>query len=241
MKRLFIILITCMFSGYAWTEPELKGTPSELAGFLNGIPPTIEILGNSTINANADNAIVTLVVKTENEFLSGAIEANQIKREKVEKFLEANSFDPKNITSSKFSSTPEYGFFSEKPNNYKVNNAVLVTINSEKELFHISEAVDKFSDVFFVGTRFEHTEFEKYKSLALRKAIDNALAKRELYEKTLGAKLYVSEITENTDGSPVQTEFVKPRKTLSSYGGLADTSFGALVYKSSVSIKFKVQ
>lgn len=229
-----------LFSIYGYAEPELKGTPTELTGYLNGIPSSIEITGSSNIDANADNAIVTLVVKSEDKLLSGAIKKNQATRNKVSEFLHSKGFKPEKITSSKFSSTPEYGFFSEKPNNYKVNNAVLLTISSEQELLYISEAVDKFSDVFLVGTRFEHTEFEKYKSLALQKAIDNALAKRRLYEETFDVKLNLIKITENTGGSPIHTDIVKSRKASYSYGGVSDANFGALIYSSNVSIKFQV-
>jgi len=52
-----------------FAEPELKGTPVELTAYLSGIPSTINAIGNSTMNANADKAVVTLVVKTENELL----------------------------------------------------------------------------------------------------------------------------------------------------------------------------
>ena len=240
MKRIILFLLINISFETAYAEPLLEGTPSELTGYLRGIPSMIEVVGKANINANADNAIVTLVVKSEAEKLSAAIKANQNTRMKVTKFLESKGFQTDKITSSKFSSTPEYGFFGDKPKSYKVNNAVLLSINTEQELLYISEAVDNFPEVYLVGTRFEHTEHEEFKSMALKKAIDNALQKKDLYEQTLGANLQVAKISEITGGSPVQTEVDNSRKSLASYGGAKSANFGALIYRSTVTIKFKV-
>jgi len=236
---LFLVLI--LFTSISSAEPELKGTPGELASYLQNIPSTVEVIGQSEIDANADNAVVTLVVKTENKKLSGAIKSNQSIRNKIVSFLTSKGLKEKNITSSKFSSTPEYGFFGNKPDNYKVNNAVLLTINSEKELLFISEAVDQFQEVFLVSTNFEHSEHEKYKKLALDKALNNALSKKTLYEKSLGIKLYVKSVSENTTGIIHQAEELRSRKAIASYSGSSKTNFGSLTYQSTVIIKYIVK
>ena len=241
MNKIITFLILLSFSSYSSAEPELKGSPGELTSYLQNIPSTIVVNGHSEIDANADNAIVTLVVKTENKLLSEAIKSNQSVRHKITTFLTSKGFKEKNITSSKFSSTPEYGFFGNKPDNYKVNNAVLLSINSEKELLFISEVVDKFQEVFLVGTTFEHSEHEKYKKLALEKAISNALSKKSLYERTLGTKLYVKNISENTTGIIHQTDQVRSRKAMSSYSGASKANFGSLTYQSTVTITYKVK
>lgn len=241
MNKQIFFLVLFLFSSFTSAEPELKGSPSDLANYLQNIPTIIEVIGQSEIDANADNAIVTLVVKTENKMLSGAIKSNQSIRNKITTYLTSKGLKDKNITSSKFSSTPEYGFFGNKPDNYKVDNVVLLTINSEKELLFISEVVDKFQEVFLVSTTFEHSEHEKYKKLALKKAIDNALDKKTLYEKTLGTKLYVKDISENTIGIIQQTEDTRSRKALSSYSSTSKANFGSLTYQSIVTIKYSVK
>jgi len=225
MKRELAVLFFGLFSSYCFAEPELKGTPVELTAYLSGIPSTINAIASSTMNANADKAVVTLVVKTENELLSIALKANQQIKERVATYLESKGFNNTKIMSSKLSSTSEYGFFSDQPTNYKVNNAVLLNISSEQELLDISE-------VFLVGTRFEHTESEKFKSMPLESAIKNALTKKDIYQKTLGAQLILSEITESTEGSAVQTEVVKSRRSAPNYNNALSANFGALVYKS---------
>lgn len=241
MNKQITFLILLLFSTLSLAEPELKGSPSELTSYLQNIPSTIEVIGQSEIDANADNAIVTLVVKTKDKMLSEAIKANQSIRSKITSFLTSKGFKATNITSSKFSSTPEYGFFGNKPDNYKVNNAILLTINSEKELLLISQVVDEFQEVFLVGTTFEHSEHEKYKKLVLEKAIKTALSKKTLYEKTLGAKLYVKDISENTIGILQQTENMRDRKAISSYSGTSKANFGSLTYQSTVTIKYSVK
>lgn len=241
MIKQITIFLLLLFPFSAIAEPELKGSPSELENYLQNIPTSIDVIGQSEIIENADNAIVTLIVKTENKMLSGAIKANQNIRKRIATFLNTKGFSSKNITSSKFSSTPEYGYFGDKPDNYKVNNAVLITINSEEELLFISEVVDKYKEVYLVGTIFEHTEHEKYKKQALEKAINNALEKKALYEKTLGVKLNAVNISESTSGVLQETEQKKNRKVLSSYSGTSKTNFGSIIYRSTVTIKYRVK
>jgi uncharacterized protein YggE len=174
--------------------------------------------------------------------LSGAIKKNQSIRRILTTFLNKKGFDAKSITSSKFSSTPEYGFFGNKPDNYKVNNIILIKIQSEKEFLSISEAVDKHEQVFLAGTSFEHSEHKEYEKKVLANAIENALSKKILYEKTLATKLHVTSISENTTSFMPQNELGSVKgKRFASYANNSQTNFGVLTYQSTVSIKYKVE
>ena len=51
------------------------------------------------------------------------------------------------ITAERFSSTPRYGFFGNKPSKYKVRNLVKITVTDGKDFQQIGKIVDQFSEV----------------------------------------------------------------------------------------------
>jgi len=57
-------------------EPELKGSPTELALYLAGLPKTVAVTGESEVKVQADRAVVSLKVTTENRSLQDALRLN---------------------------------------------------------------------------------------------------------------------------------------------------------------------
>ena len=64
-------------------EPELKGSPGELAAYLGAVPRTVSVPGESEVNVQADQALISLKVTTENKSLQDALRNNQEIRNKM--------------------------------------------------------------------------------------------------------------------------------------------------------------
>jgi Protein of unknown function (DUF541) len=64
-------------------EPELKGSPTELAPYLASLPKTVAVMGESEVKVQADRAVVSLKVTTENRSLQDALRFNQEIRNKI--------------------------------------------------------------------------------------------------------------------------------------------------------------
>ncbi|MDH5648155.1 MAG: SIMPL domain-containing protein [Gammaproteobacteria bacterium] len=245
--RLFLIFLAA-YSAASVAEPELKGTPGELSSYLSGVPEKVFISGYGEIKANADKAVITLVVKTEDSKLSGAIKKNKEVRNTIRNVLKQKGIKPEYIKDSKFSSTPEYGFFGDKPNNYKVNNIVSIEIHTGEELEAASSLVDEYASVSLVSTRFEQSDKQKYENSALQKAIENANAKKAVYEKTLNIRLKLVNLSEQVIQAAPQHRLREAKlKAMSasyemedSMGG-AGQSFGELTYISNVNLTLRIE
>src|SRR5262245_26462555 len=117
MKTWLPILILG-FAPLVHAEPELKGTPSELGNYLNTLHNTVLVTGEAEVKVPADRALVTLRVRTENHSLLEAIRSNEQVRAKMLSFLGEHGINGTNVQVSKFSSTPKYGAFGDKPKSY---------------------------------------------------------------------------------------------------------------------------
>src|SRR5258706_10016316 len=112
-KILFLFLVAACPAIYA--EPELKGSPNELENYFNRIPKTVVVSGESEIKVPADKAIVNLGVTTENKSLKEALRLNQQVRTNILPALKNTGIPLERIQQSKFSSTPRFGMFGDKP------------------------------------------------------------------------------------------------------------------------------
>ena len=106
--------LTLLFAPMASAEPELKGSPTELAAYLAGVQRIVKVAAEGEVIVQADRAVTTLKVTTEAKSLQQALKSNQEARAKLAAFLEERGIKPDQIQASKFSSTPKYGMFSEK-------------------------------------------------------------------------------------------------------------------------------
>lgn len=242
---LFFLLFCLPLS--AWAEPILKGTPNELTAHLLQSHQIISIGGTSEVEASADRAIISLVVKTSESRFRTALEKNRRIRETMQEKLVQKGVAAKDIQFSRFSNTPSYGFFSDKPSSYEVSNEVKITIGKEELLSEIASMVDGQNEVYFVGSSIEHSQEEQSKQEALEKAVQNALQKRDMYQKQLGVKLKAVKVTELHVG-PMPVVMPMRREAMDKVYSSAAVStaetqshFGEIKYQAAVEVEFIVQ
>ncbi len=257
MKRILLVVVLGLFSVVAFSAPELKGSPEELKGFLHPKGNVVTIGGEAEERAYSDKAIISLVITTEEKLLSQSISKNTALREKITKELIKSGIDSEGIKSSKFSSSPEYGWFGSKPSSYRVVNRMAVSITQEQQLKSIALVADNYEEVALSDTSFEHSKkhatIEKVKALAL----DDIIKQKEFYEKKLGLKLTAigirnADARQNaTRGAMVLEEIVvtgiKKNQSGSSYASSykqasqTKSSFDEVVYSASLFVDFKIE
>ena len=181
---IFLAVLTVVVPVFA--EPEIKGSPSELAGYLAGVPKYVTISGKSELKVTADRAIVTIGVLTESKSLETALKSNQDLRTKVVNLLHKGGIAAERIVASRFSSTPKYGLFSDKPSSYKVENLVKIEVVNEKDFQEVAKIIDSFKEVTYKGIEFELSNQDEMERKAIEKACDGVLQKRAIYENKLG-------------------------------------------------------
>lgn len=182
-------LIVLLTFPVAFAEPELKGSLSELSAYVTSVSNYVTLSGQSEVKVQADRAIVSIRVVTEDRSLHKALKSNQDLRETIFNTLKKSGISADKISASRFSSTPQYGFFAKKPSSYKVENLVKITIKDEKEFQEVSKIVDSFKEVDYEGIGFEHSNKDELKRKAIERACDAVIKKKEIYEKKFGVKL----------------------------------------------------
>ena len=186
-------------------EPELKGSPSELAAYLGSLPKTVGVTGESELKVQADRAIIGLRVTTENKSLQEALRANQEVRSKILNSLKDHDIGADRIQASKFSSTPKYGMFGDKARSYRVENIIKITVIDEKQFQAAARLVDALPEVQYLGIDFEHSDKEALKKKAIAQALDHAIERTKLYEERLKVRLVPKSFSETaavSQGAP---------------------------------------
>ena len=189
MKKLLLIAFIGLYSGLAIGQPELKGSPQDLRGFLYPTDHLVTIYGQAEEKAYSDKAIVSLVITTENERLSLAISDNSALRATLTQSLVDAGISPASIKSSKFSSSPQYGWFGKKPSSYKVVNRMAVSIEKEAHLKEIAVVADRHEEAELSDTTFEHTQKDAFNNRVKAQALKKIITQKEFYEQSLGVKL----------------------------------------------------
>lgn len=195
-RKISIILVVLMTASIGLAEPELKGSPSELSAYLAGVPRPVALTGKSEVKAPADQAVVKITVRTEGSSLEAALKANQDLRVKMLATLKKSGIPSERIVPSKFSSTPQYGFFSKRPSGYKVENLVKITIKSEKDFQEVAKIVDSFREVDYEGIEFELSNKTELKAKVTEQACDAVLKKKKMYEEKFDIKLVARSFVE---------------------------------------------
>ena len=204
MKSILIVLALSAATAFS-AEPELKGTPAELASYLSGLPKLVSIVGESEVKVPADRAVVMLKVTTESKSLQESLRLNHEARGRVAAFLKENGFGTNQIQAARFSSTQKYGIFAEKAKSHRVDNFLKITVRDEKEFQTVANAVDRWTEVQFLGIDFEHSNKEALKARAQIQACDNAGERRKIFEEKLSVKLIAKRFTEAAPG-PIPAE-----------------------------------
>ena len=254
MKKICTILIS-LLSVCANSAPELKGNPQELRGFLHPEEKIVTITGDAEKKAYSDKAIVSVVITTENKRLSDAISENGEFRKKITKTLMSKGIDGDSIKSSKFSTSPQFGWFDSKPSSYKIVNRMAISITKEDHLKEIAAVADTSKEVEISDTEFEHTKKEEFDEKVKAEALEKVLKQKAFYEKSLGVKLvpvgfrdsYVHQRA--TRGAMILEEVVvtarKREDSSYSFGSnysdeVQVPSFDEVVYEANVSVDFRI-
>jgi len=250
MKHGVLAVVWMLVVAMAQAEPEIKGPASELGQFLSNIPKTVTITGQAEVRAPASRAVLILAVVSETKSLREALQANTDVRGKVMAQLKQQGIPLDRIQSSKFSSTPKFGIFSEKAKSYRVENVMRIAVQDEKEFHTAAAAVDAWPEVQYGGVEFEYADKETLKAKALAQACDNAGERKKLYEERLGLKLSPSRFAEGTvteqETKPVTREsrggrFSSLSAEYSSAVQEAYSSFGEFVCTTKVVVEYTIQ
>ena len=198
-RLLALVFLLVSLARPALAEPELKGSPSELAEYLKNVPKTVTVTGESEVKVEADKATVSLRVRTENKSFQESLRLNQGVRSKVIAFLNERGVMPDKIQAAKLSSMPKYGVFSDKIKTYTVENVLKITVRDEKEFQAVASAADGWPEVHYDGAEFEHSNKQEMKMKALRQACENASARKKVFEDALGVSPASKEADRDSD------------------------------------------
>lgn len=196
MKRLLTLTLAATaaaslasLSQSALAQAQLSGTPEELREFLHPRPNTVNINGEGELTAYKDVAKISLLVTTEERTLSRAMEVNQALRLDLIRQFVAAGVPQEDINNSKFSSSPQFGFFGRNPNSFEVSARMEVQVNSEEHLQLLAAAADEHEEVEFESTEFEHSEEEAFEEQVREIALNDVMAQKAYYEASLGLEL----------------------------------------------------
>src|SRR5436305_15089354 len=101
MRQTIFICLGLLLIPRLNAEPELKGSPTELAPYLAGLSKTVAVTGESEVKVQADRAVVSLKVSTENRSLQDALRLNQEIRNKIINALTDSGLAPDRVQPSK--------------------------------------------------------------------------------------------------------------------------------------------
>ena len=188
--------ISVLVTQLANAEPQLTGSPSELADHLKMLNRIVSVQGEAELKAPADKAVLTLRVTSEAKALQEALRANQALRGKVVETLHERGVPRDRILPGTFSATPRHWIASDKARSYKVETFVKVAIKDEKEFQAAARVLDELPDVEYHDVDFEHAGKEELKRKVLTEALQNALARKKVYEQQLNLNLYLVRFTE---------------------------------------------
>lgn len=255
--RIFICLSFLSLASTLFAEPELKGSAAELSTFLNGVPKTVVVSGESELKVEADKASVSLRIRTENKSFRECLRLNQEIRSKVIAFLNERGMKADRIQSAKFSSTPKHAVFGDKIKSYEVENSLKVTVRDENEFQIVAAATDNWPEVRYEGAEFEYADKEGAKMKALRQACENATARKKVFEEAFGIKLLPKKFSElesvKTPGSSnapgYSLSYANIPKGSSSYldeaapGAISETmsSFGEMTFKANIAVEYSLE
>jgi len=188
---LLTVLVGLAMAGVARGEPELKGAPKELAGYLSAVPGEIRISAMGEATAEATHARVRLRVFTRDKLLAKALEKNRKIRDDIVQTLIERGMTKAVIQVSKFSSSPVFGLFNtgKRPDLYEIESSVDIRAANEDEVQTVAGLVDTKPEVTLQSLRFEHGDAEALQLKAVQDALAKINSQRQQYEKVLDVTL----------------------------------------------------
>lgn len=230
-----------------WAEPELKGSPEELAAYFlsqssDEQPEILAITGAASLKIRAEHAEVLLSVISEHERFKEALAINQKMRKEAIASLIGAGVAQERIQESALSSTPQYGFIGKKPKSYAVENLLHVVVVSEQEFQAVAHIVDDVEQIFYRELTFGYPKSELNRQV-LTSAYEDLAQKKRLYEDLFGLTLNLKTFTEGhvTEQSPFTG--LEERKMLdygreSSWEESAIITFGELVLTGTITATY---
>ena len=232
------------------TSTELTGSPNELREYLRSETRTVTIRDEATETAYTDVAEITLVVTTEARTLASAMEQNNNLKASVFDKLVAAGIDADDIQSSKYSASPQFGWFGDSPNSFEIVNTLTVTVDEDTLFRRVAEISDSDKSIRFAGAKFEHSKKEEFEDRVRDKAVDAVLSDKEYFESKLGLRLtpvsfnFSDVLADQYGGFGVLEEIVVTAQRSASIGPASKapaSSFDEVEYRVSVSITFAVE
>lgn len=254
--KLHLFFLCLIAATTAYAQPELKGSPNELRQFLYPADNIVSIRASAEERAYSDVAVVSLTVTTKHQQLSQAIAANQQLRETVEQALQAAGVKAKFIKSSRFSSSPEYGWFGKKPSSFSVVNRIAVRIDETELLTAVAKLSDQYPELELSDMAFEHSKKSLFEKQVKAKAMKKILDQKAVYEQTLGVKLLPVAVRDGairqraSQGAAALQRRVAGNAYESAKKALVQTlsvpeaqpsSFDEVVYEANLAVDFKLQ
>lgn len=229
---------------------ELSGTPEELRGYLRSETRTVTISDTAVEVAYSDVAKITLIVTTKAKTLASAMKQNNDLRDSISRRLIESGISSGDIQSSKYSASPQFGWFGDSPNSFEVVNSLVVTVDEEPKFRRVAEISDESDSVAFGGVEFENSEEDAYEDKVRDKAVDAVLSDRDYFETKLGLKLqpvsftfsdvHAAEFDRYRDIEEIVVTGTKAG-SFSSAPAQAPSSFDEVEYRVSVTVTFEVE
>ena len=188
-KPSLYLFICATFPGFSAVATEITGSPDELTEYLRSDVRTVSLQKRLTETTYTDLAKITLVVSTEGKQLSSAIAENTRLRETMIRSLTTAGIPADKIKSSKYSASPQYGWFGRSPSSFDVVNSLVVEVSSERQFLAVSELADADDSVSFGGVDFELGDEDGFEDQVREKALEAVLSDATFFEERLGLKL----------------------------------------------------
>lgn len=258
------LLLAASLASPVWAAPiaqaqtELKGSPEELRNFLHPRENIISLSASAEETAYSDEATLSLVVTTEEKALAQSIEKNAALRDSIRATLLKSGIKVEDINNSKFSSSPQYGWFGKKPSSFEVVNRVAIKITTEEQLKTVAKLADEHEEIILGGTEFKHSAKEEFEKKVKEEALNKILAEQKVYESKLGVKLTPVAFYDQpiqfaaTRGAFEIEEVVVQRRQKSNDSYAAEAfasspvsqqaiSFDEVTYRANIRVEFKVE
>jgi uncharacterized protein YggE len=190
MKRVVIVIaFSIAIALSAEAEPQITGTPEELAAHLRSMPGQVTLRGEAEVVVEADTAEIAVHVRNTDRSFKEALAENQRLRSEILAALEKDGIPAERIRMSRFSSTPTQGYFTGKVKSFEIESRVTVEAAREKEIQAVASLVDEKEEVSLRSLTFKHTEKDKHAADALAEALEKVQKLKGIYEEKLGVEL----------------------------------------------------
>lgn len=154
---------------------------------------TINVSGTGTVNASPDIAYITLGVVVENKDAKVAQQDNAKAMDKIVDTIKGTGIKSEDIKTVNYSISPKYDYNKDtgesKINGYSVSNSVQVTVRDITKAGSIIDIGANSGVNITSNISFGISDYDKYYSQALKKAIDGAKLKAETMAGSFSIKL----------------------------------------------------